>query len=208
MKLFVTGIGTDVGKTVVSAVLVEALQADYWKPVQAGNLDFTDTDQVRELVSNNKSQFHPESYRLKTPASPHHAASIDDVQIELEKFKLPETGNHLIIEGAGGALVPLNDKVLIIDLIKYFDTPVVLVSKNYLGSINHTLLTIEALKSREIDILGVIFNGEENRSTEEAILHFGDVKCLGRIGEETVITKSIISSYADRFNVSSLKFKV
>ena len=154
MKLFVTGIGTDVGKTVISAVLTEKLGADYWKPVQAGDLDNSDTIKVKELVSNSQSVFHDESFRLNHPMSPHAAAQREGVEINLDDFKIPETANNLVIEGAGGLMVPLNDRDCLIDLIETLGAEVVLVSRNYLGSINHTLLSIEALKSRGIPVRG------------------------------------------------------
>ena len=170
MKLFVSGIGTDVGKTVVSAILTEAFQADYWKPVQSGDLHFTDSDKVRSFVKNTKSKFHKEIYRLNTPASPHYAAEVDGVEINLENFVLPETENHLIVEGAGGLMVPLNSNQTVLDLIKKLNIPVVLVSRNYLGSINHTMLSIEMLKARNVEVKGIIFNGEPNPATESWIL--------------------------------------
>ena len=134
MKLFITGIGTDVGKTVASAITVQALEADYWKPIQAGDLDHSDTDKVKALVSNKKSQFHPNAYALNTPASPHYAASLDGIVLDIKKIQEPITANHLVIEGAGGILVPLNDTDSIIDLIQK-DYKVVVVSRHYLGSI-------------------------------------------------------------------------
>ena len=114
---FITGIGTDVGKTIVSAICVEALEADYWKPVQAGDLDHDDTCKVKKLVSNSKSVFHPNRYALKTPMSPHAAAAIDGIEIDLKAIKVPKTNNHLVIEGAGGLLVPLNDTVTVMDMM-------------------------------------------------------------------------------------------
>ena len=159
-KIFITGIGTDVGKTVVAAIVTEALKADYWKPVQAGDLEFSDTDRVRSWVSNDQSVFHPNSYALKTPMSPHAAADRDGVRIELSQIRSPQTTNDLVIEGAGGLLVPLNEKETILDLVEN-DYKILVVSRNYLGSINHTLLTIEALKARGKKVSGVIFNGEE-----------------------------------------------
>src|ERR1035438_4434649 len=117
-KIFVTGTGTDVGKTIVSAILVEKLKADYWKPVQAGSLNETDTMRVKELITNSKSSFHSEGYCLSGYMSPHAAANSDGIKINLSKIKLPVTKNHLIIEGAGGLMVPLNEKSLVIDLIK------------------------------------------------------------------------------------------
>ncbi len=167
--LFVTGIGTDVGKTIVSAILVEKLKADYWKPVQAGDLENSDTMKVKSLVSNTKSVFHPEAYRLTQPFSPHKAAALDGIEIDPANIQLPQTTNRLIIEGAGGLMVPLNDKFLMIDLIKQLDAEVVLVSKNYLGSINHTLLSMEMLKQKKIKVKTLIFNGERDEYSESLI---------------------------------------
>ncbi len=196
MKIFVTGIGTEVGKTIVSAVLCEALQADYWKPVQAGNLERTDTDIVKSLVSNSKSVFHPETYRLKLPASPHKAAKAERKTIRLEHFKIPKTGNHLIVEGAGGLLVPLNQKDLMIDLVSYLNLPVILVSRNYLGSINHTLLSLEALKIRKIQLLGIVFNGYEDNQSENIVLKIGRSKLLGRIDHHAKFNQDLIADYS------------
>ena len=161
MKLFITGIGTDVGKTIASAIVVEALQADYWKPIQAGDLDTSDTHKIKQYISNPVTTFHSNSYALNTPASPHFAAEKDGIIIQLEQILEPVTENHLVIEGAGGILVPLNNEATIIDLIQP-DYKVIVVSRHYLGSINHTLLTVEALQNRKIPIAGIIFNGDEN----------------------------------------------
>lgn len=180
-KYFISGIGTDVGKTIVSAILTEALQADYWKPVQAGDLDFGDSDRVKSLVSNTKSVFHPGRFGLNTPASPHYAAELDGVEIALSDFSIPHTDNTLIIEGAGGLLVPLNSKDTVADLIKYFKIPVILVSRNYLGSINHTMLSIELLKNKGIEIAGIIFNGDATPATENWILNNSALNCIARI---------------------------
>ncbi len=167
--IFITGIGTGVGKTIVSSIMVEKLKADYWKPIQSGDLDNSDTAHVRSLVSNNTSFFHPEAYRLTQPFSPHKSAALDGIHIDLEQIVLPETNNQLIIEGAGGLMVPLNDKYLMIDLIQKLDAEVILVSKNYLGSINHTLLSAELLKERKIKIRNLIFCGDADQSSEEII---------------------------------------
>ncbi len=180
-RIFVTGIGTNIGKTLIAAILVEAKKADYWKPIQAGNLNDSDTLKVQALVSNDQSIFHKESYLLSQPLSPHAAAAIDSVHIELDKINMPETKKTLIIEGAGGIMVPLNEKDLVVDLIKYLNADVVLVSQNYLGSINHTLLSVEALKSRNIPILGIVFNGASVSASEEFILTYTGLKCLGRV---------------------------
>ena len=179
--LFVTGIGTDIGKTLISAILVEKLQADYWKPVQSGDLDNSDTMKVQRLVSNPRTVFHPEGYRLTHACSPHQSAAMDGVQIEPGRIRLPKTRNSLIVEGAGGLMVPLNDECLIIDLIKELKAEVVLVSRNYLGSINHTLLSAEALNHRNIRVKGIIFNGNKNEATEQYILKYTNYALLGRI---------------------------
>ena len=197
--IFVTGIGTEVGKTVVSAILVEALCADYWKPVQAGDLDETDTDRVRKLLTNTLSYLHPETIRLRTPASPHAAARLEGRVIELNLFKLPTRERPLVIEGAGGVLVPLNESDSMVDLIEKLECEAVVVSKNYLGSINHTLLTIEALQRRGVEILGLVFNGEENAATESVILSKSGVALLGRVRWEMRFTPEIVRRYAEEF---------
>ncbi|CAM3765244.1 dethiobiotin synthase [Mucilaginibacter galii] len=168
--LFVTGIGTDVGKTVVSAILVEKLKADYWKPIQSGDLDNTDTMKVQALISNPISKFQPEAYRLTQPFSPHKSADLDGIAIDLNQIMLPQTDNQLIIEGAGGLMVPLNNQHFIIDLIQKFDAEVVLVVKHYLGSINHTLLSLELLKQKKIKVRALIFNGDSDEYAESAII--------------------------------------
>jgi dethiobiotin synthetase len=198
-KIFVTGIGTDVGKTVVSAILVEKLKADYWKPVQAGSLNETDTMRVKELITNTKSIFHPEAYCLSGFMSPHAAANIDGIKINLSKIKLPFTKNHLIIEGAGGLMVPLNNKSLVIDLIQQLKAEVILVSKNYLGSINHTLLSIELLKNKGIKIAGIVFNGLPNEESESFILKYSGLKCLAKIKQAPKINPDFISKNATTF---------
>jgi dethiobiotin synthetase len=198
MKLFITGIGTDVGKTIASAIITEALQADYWKPIQAGDLENSDSHKVKNYVSNSKSNFHSNSYALSTPASPHHAANLDHIVIDIKKIIEPKTNNHLIIEGAGGILVPLNDNETILDLMQP-DYKVIVVSRHYLGSINHTLMTIEVLKSRKISIAGIIFNGDENPATESIILSKTGITNLGRIGNEPYFDKNVIAEYAEAF---------
>ena len=194
MNYFITAIGTDSGKTLVSAIFCEALEADYWKPVQAGLP--RDTDTVQRLITNDKTVFHPEQYLLKTPASPHAAAKAEHISIRAASFNLPATMNSLIIEGAGGCLVPLNDDEFIIDLYSSFHAEVIVVSNHYLGSINHTLLTLEALKRRNIPLKGLIFNGDPNAETERIILHHAELKCLLRIGREPVIDREVVKKYA------------
>lgn len=181
-RIFVTGIGTEIGKTFCSAIVVEALKADYWKPVQAGELDDLDSLWVRDFISNSTSVFHKERYLLSEPMSPHAAARIDGISIQLDDFKIPSTQNNLVIEGAGGLMVPLNDTGdMVVDLIEKVADEVILVSMNYLGSINHTLLSVELLKSRGLKITGILFIGESNLETEEIILKTTGLKCLGKI---------------------------
>ncbi|AOW22076.1 dethiobiotin synthase [Urechidicola croceus] len=196
-KYFITGISTEVGKTVASAIVVEALQADYWKPIQAGDLEYSDTHKVEKLISNSKSKFYPNSYALKTPMSPHAAAEIDGIIIELKKIKEPKTKNNLVVEGAGGLLVPLNDSETILDIIKP-DYKVIVVSRHYLGSINHTLLTVNLLKEKGFDV-SLIFSGDEHKTTEAIIKKMTSVPVIGRIEEEPYFDKNVIKEYADLF---------
>jgi dethiobiotin synthetase len=197
-KIFITGIGTDVGKTIVSAIVVEALEADYWKPIQAGELEFSDSDRIRDLISNERSRIFKNSYALKTPMSPHAAADIDGIKIDLDKITLPETTNNIVIEGAGGILVPINEKETILDIIKN-DYKIIVVSRHYLGSINHTLLTVEKLKSQGFEISGIIFSGYENETTENIIEKLSKIQILGRIDEEVEFNKKLVKRYANSF---------
>lgn len=194
---FVTGISTEVGKTVASAILVEALKADYWKPIQAGDLDHSDTHKVEKLVSNSKTKFHPNSYALKTPMSPHAAAKIDGIEIDLKQIQKPKTKNNLVIEGAGGLLVPLNERQTILDIIKP-TYKVIVVSRHYLGSINHTLLTVNLLKEKGFNVY-IIFSGNEHKPTEEIIKKMTNVPVIGRIDEEPYFDKNVVKEYAELF---------
>ncbi len=198
MKIFITGIGTDVGKTVTSAIVVEALEADYWKPIQAGDLENSDSHKIKKYISNDKTVIHENSYKLNTPASPHLAAEIDGMTIDLKQIKEPKTDNHLVIEGAGGVLVPLNETDCVIDLIQK-DYKVIVVSRHYLGSINHTLLTVEALKNRKLNIAGIIFSGDENVSSESIILNKTGLSMIGRIDNEPYFDQNVVRYYADKF---------
>ncbi|MEO8886975.1 MAG: dethiobiotin synthase [Mucilaginibacter sp.] len=191
---FVTGIGTGIGKTLVSAVLTEKLKADYWKPVQSGDLDNSDTLKVKALVSNPISVFHQETYLLTQPFSPHKSAKLDGVEIDPARFIIPQTNNNLIIEGAGGLMVPLNDKYLMIDLIKQLNAEVILISQNYLGSINHTLLSAQVLKQFDIPVTGIIFNGDEDTASQSYILQYTGIKHLGRLPQLTTINKTTIKA--------------
>ncbi|WP_324671372.1 dethiobiotin synthase [Hymenobacter sp. GOD-10R] len=201
-RLFVTGIGTDVGKTFVAAILTEALGADYWKPVQAGLTPTTDTATVQQLVTNLTTYFHPETYRLQLPASPHAAAAAENILIRPEDFTLPATDNHLIVEGAGGLLVPLAPGFLIADLAVQLGLATIVVSRNYLGSINHTLLTLEALRQRGLSVRGVVFNGEPNPATEDFITQHTGVLVLPRILPEPTVNAAVVSRYAAAFKTA------
>jgi len=194
-KIIVAGIGTEIGKTVSSAILVEHLKADYWKPIQSGFPEDSDVRTIKELTSVN-STFHPSNYNLKAPLSPHTAAELEGVTISLDEFTLPETSNDLVVELAGGLLVPLNDRETNLDLIKKLKLPVVLISKNYLGSINHTLLSVELLRQHQIEVLGLIINGEPNASGEKFIENYSNLPVICRVNQEGIINKAIIQKYA------------
>lgn len=196
MNYFVTAIGTDSGKTLVSAILTEMLRADYWKPVQAGFP--RDTETVQSLISNNKTTFHPEAYLLNTPASPHASAKADGVQITLDHIVLPqvEPDTDLIIEGAGGVLVPLNDNDVVLDILRSVDAEIILVSNLYLGSINHTLLTAELINSRGLKVKGLIFNGPSNLESETIILKKTGYRQLLKIDQEEKVDKDVVIKYA------------
>lgn len=196
-KFFVSGISTEVGKTIVSAIITEALEADYWKPVQAGDLDNSDSHKVKRLISNTKTKIHPNSYALNTPMSPHAAAEIDGITINLEEIKEPSTKNNLVIEGAGGLLVPVSEENTLLDIIKP-DYQIIIVSRHYLGSINHTLLTVNALKNKGLNIAGIIFSGNEHPSTETIIKKMAAVPILGRIDEEPYFDKNVVKEYAEK----------
>jgi len=202
-KIFITGISTEVGKTVASAIVTEALHADYWKPIQAGELDYSDTHKVKNLVSNEISKFHKNSYALETPMSPHAAARIDNTTIKLDKIICPETENTLVIEGAGGVLVPLNDTDTILDIIQP-DYKIIVVSRHYLGSINHTLLTVKLLQEKGLKV-SIIFSGAENKETESIILKMTGADIIGRIDEEENIDQTTTKKYADLFKENLLK---
>jgi len=190
---FVSGTGTDVGKTVVSGILLSGLEAKYWKPIQSGNP--TDTNFLKEITELPAENFLPERHIFSQPVSPHLASNLSGQSIELKDFELPEhPDSHLIVEGAGGLLVPLNDKDLIIDLIGHLGLPVLLVALSGLGTINHTLLSIHALKARNIPILGVVMNGEPNQSNREAIEDFGKVPVIAQCERLPELNKKELTS--------------
>ncbi len=195
-RFFVTGIGTEVGKTAVASVLVEALRADYWKPVQCGELEASDTHTIQGRVSF-PVQCYPERYRLRALKSPHQAAAAEGVLIELSDFELPKTDNALIVEGAGGVLVPLNDSNTMLDLMKQLQLPVIIVTRNYLGSLNHTFLTVEVLRQRGIPIAGLVFNGPFDAELEPFVSRKTELPILFRMDTHAMLTLDIVKSYAD-----------
>ncbi|NOW95437.1 dethiobiotin synthase [Mucilaginibacter sp. SG564] len=193
--IFITGIGTGVGKTIISAIITEKLKADYWKPIQSGDLDNSDTLKVQNLVSNKATRFYPEAYRLTQPFSPHKSAAIDKIVINIQNIAPPQTNNQLVIEGAGGLMVPLNDNILIVDLIKQLKAQVILVSQNYLGSINHTLLSLSMLKQYDIPVMGIVFNGDKDIYSKTFILNYSGVTELGHVPSfDNINPKAIIEA--------------
>jgi dethiobiotin synthetase len=200
--IFVTGIGTGVGKTIVSAILVEALRANYWKPIQAGFENGTDLELVSGLVSNGQSRFYPETYRFKMAASPHIAARNEGKEIDLKEINrqynlLKREDTRMVIEGAGGLLVPLNQKEFVIDLIKNLDALVILVSRNYLGSINHSLLTAQVCRNNSLDVAGWIFN-DQYLDYEDEIVEWSGFKKFGSVPKATEINRAFIQQQAER----------
>ncbi|MGK7389673.1 MAG: dethiobiotin synthase [Candidatus Cyclobacteriaceae bacterium M2_1C_046] len=196
-NIFVTAIGTDSGKTVVSAILAKSWGYDYWKPVQSGKP--TDSETIRKITGGTV-KIHPEKYFLQTPASPHHAAEVESKRIKLTDFEIPQSERPLIIEGAGGLMVPLNEEHLMIDLIKKFNCQVVLVSNIYLGSINHTLLSLEALNNRGIEVNHLVFNGPPTPSTENIIQNYFKAPVLFRLDPEDKIDAETIDRYAKKIS--------
>ncbi len=201
-RIVVTGTDTGIGKTVFAAALASALDGYYWKPIQSGLEDETDSDAVRRLSALPAERILPERYRLRTPASPHLAARIDGVAIDAERFDLPATARPLVIEGAGGLLVPLTRELTYIDVLARWRAPLALCARTTLGTINHTLLSIEAIRARGIPLLGVAFIGDENTSSEDIIVALGRTRRLGRLPFLTQLSAgSLKAVFAAHFNV-------
>jgi len=207
--IFITGIGTGVGKTIVSAIVTEALQAHYWKPVQAGFEDGTDALQVGQLISNSNTIIHPEVYRLALPASPHIAARAEQQSISIDRivaqYQAIKTDHPLIIEGAGGILVPLNEQDVVADMIQALDARVILASRNYLGSINHSLLTAAYCKQSNLNVLGWIFN-DQYMNYEQEIVDWSGFHSLGSIPLAASMDKAFIKAQADIIRPTLLQF--
>jgi dethiobiotin synthetase len=202
-RLVVAGTDTGVGKTTFAAALAGALDGVYWKPVQAGDLDETDAEIVLRLSSLTPRQILPEAYRLKTPASPHLAAEIDGITIDPRMLVLPECDRPLIVEGAGGLLVPLTREITYIDIIARWNIPVVLCARTTLGTINHSLLSIEALRARDIALVGIAFIGDENIESERIIPDIGRTRRLGRLPHLAPLTRSALQdAFIKHFSVA------
>lgn len=201
-RIVVTGTDTGIGKTVFSAALAGALDGFYWKPVQAGLDEETDLEAVLRLSGLSRERLLREVYRLKTPASPHLAAKIDGVTIDADALTLPDVDRPLVVEGAGGLMVPLTERHMYIDVMARWRVPVVLCARTTLGTINHSLLSIEALRSRNIPLLGVAFIGDENVESERIICAMGGVRRLGRLPRLAQLTgETLRSAFASHFDV-------
>lgn len=201
MNIIIAGIHTGIGKTICSAILTEALAYDYWKPVQAGDLDASDSIFVKNHISNPKSVIHQEAYRLTIPASPHFAAAQDGIEIQLDNLVLPKSDNSVIVETAGGLMSPLSDTLLNIDLIKHLNLPVVLVTNDYLGSINHTLLSVEILRGANIEILGLVFSGKKVDATRQFIQNYTGLKTLFEIPFFEILDKETLTTFANNLKI-------
>lgn len=199
VKIIITGCHTDAGKTVTSAIFCTALQGSYWKPVEC--LSEADSALMKQWLVP-QSRVYPPTYSFKACLSPHHAARLEGISIQTESITPPITSHPLIIETAGGILVPLNQTTLTIDLFLQWKAKWIVVSKHYIGSINHTLMTLETLKQRNIEAAGIIFNGPSNPDTEQAILKFSNARCLGRLELETDLSKQTIERYANLWRPS------
>lgn len=204
-QFFVTGIGTGIGKTLVSAILAKAMNADYWKPVQAGYESGTDSEWVKSILKN--SLVHPEAYKLKLAASPHIAAREEGVHISIKKIteNMPPNNRNLITEGPGGLMVPLNDHEFVTDLIKALNMKVILVSRNYLGSINHSLMTSELCKQKNISVTGWVFN-DQYLSYEEEIISWSGFPGIGSVPFSDNLNELFVEKQADLFRERLARF--
>ncbi|MCB2059328.1 MAG: dethiobiotin synthase [Novosphingobium sp.] len=207
-RFIVTGTDTDVGKTVFAAALTGALGASYWKPVQAGSDLFGrgDSESVAQLSGAPPESILPEAYRLSTPCSPHLAAQIDNVEIDPERLELPQVDGPLVVEGAGGVLVPLTRSLLFVDQFARWACPAILVARTSLGTINHSLMSIETLRARKVPILGIAFCGEENPESESIIAEIGRVRRLGRLPVlDELDPDSLATAFRRNFNLADFR---
>jgi dethiobiotin synthetase len=206
-RIVVAGTDTEIGKTVFSAGLAALLGANYWKPIQAGLEGETDSQLVAKLGGLSADRIVPERYSLKTPASPHQAAAIDGVRITMDSLDVPDTGGRpLVIEGSGGLLVPLDNTTLYINVFARWRLPVVLCARTALGTINHSLLSIEALRHRNLDIIGIAFIGDGNAESERIICEIGQVRRLGRLPRLSPLTANTLrAAFEASFNPGDFK---
>ncbi|MBA2368614.1 MAG: dethiobiotin synthase [Candidatus Protochlamydia sp.] len=203
-KIIIAGTGTDAGKTLAAAVLTVCLKGDYWKPVQCGPEEESDSTRVKQLIDSSH-RIHLPAFAFERAVSPHYAARLESTLIRPAEIIPPQTKCPLIIESVGGVLVPLTDQILTIDLFKTWAARWVIVSRHYIGSINHTLLTIEALKRHQITIGGILFNGEPNADTENVILHHSRLPLLGRLLPEPYFSPQTILNYAEQWKQQAVR---
>jgi len=201
-RYFISGIGTDVGKTFVSAILTEALKADYWKPIQCGTEDGSDREKVSKLVSNKESKFFDEVYKFSEPLSPHFAAEKTNKTISMDNIVPPAGNNPLVIEGAGGLLVPLNKENYVVDIASKVDAEIILVCRNYLGCINHSLLSIDYLLRNQLKLKGIVLNGYFEPAVKSAIVNFANVQVIAEIPEVVEISKRSVLQQSQKINLS------
>jgi dethiobiotin synthase len=198
-KIFITGTDTDVGKTIISALLVLGLGARYWKPIQSGTEEPADAQKIQKMTGLEEEYFLPETYMLKAPLSPHLAARLERVTIDLNEIVLPDIEGPLIVEGAGGVMVPINDRHFMLDLMKKLSLPVLIVARSTLGTINHTLLTVDKLRHAGLEISGVVLNGPQNSGNKEAIEKYGRVNVLAEVEPLPELTQHILRGAFDYF---------
>lgn len=196
-KIFITGTDTGIGKTFISAILTQGLGAKYWKPIQAGNKFPTDTQWIQSICNLPETHFIKERYCLTHPVSPNQAAEKQGIQIQLNDFELPNDEDSLIIEGAGGLLVPINKKHTVLDLIQYFNIPVLIVARSGLGTLNHTLLTLQQLNQKSIPILGIVLNGDHHSDNKKSLELFGKVPILAEIEKQNEIHSECLNRLFD-----------
>lgn len=203
-RFFVTGTDTSVGKTIISAILMVGLKASYWKPIQSGLSEITDTNWIRGVSGLSDVHFLPENYKFSKPISPHASAQSDGIQIALESFNLPagdqdDQSSRLIVEGAGGVMVPLNERHLMVDLMKRLDLPVILVARSTLGTINHTLLSLEQLRQKNLEVIGVVMNGPKNEINKSAIETYGKTTVLAEVEMLSDVNSKTLQKAYDRY---------
>ncbi len=202
----VTGTDTGIGKTVLAAALTSALAAHYWKPVQSGLEEETDAETVARLGKIPSERIIEEAYRLRTPASPHQAAAIDGVKIDPDALVLPASTGSLVVEGAGGVLVPLTSRILFADVFARWQAPVILCARTSLGTINHTLMSVEALQRRSVPIFGIAFIGEENTETQRTIIHISGTRFLGRLDWANQLThERLMTTFHRGFDIAMFR---